>query len=250
MRLIEMRSDECRFQDREAPIAVLPMGAVEQHSRHLPVGTDMIIAEAVAHGVERGMPDRVLLLPAIAVGASDHHLAMPGTLSTGTRSIADAVARQAVSMHRSSGVRSFLILNGHGGNQPAARLAIEDAHAAEHGLNVYAVDYWSPMFKILDQHGIDRPAGMGHADIIETSILLAHRPDLVALDRMQPDGYDDGLPSSVHTSAGIPDRTRFGGVGDPTGASADQGRQFLDAAVTGVITVIERIAGPSVGLGA
>lgn len=242
MRLIELRSDECDFSGAHAPVAVLPIGAVEQHSLHLPLGTDVLIAEAVAQEVERRLPDRVLLLPPIAVGASDHHLAMTGTVSIGTRVIADAIARQALSLHRSSGVRSFLILNGHGGNQPAARLAIEDARHAEPSIDLYAVDYWSPMFETLDEQRIARPDGMGHADIVETSILLAYHPHLVAAERMQPDGYHDGLPSSVHTSVGIPDRTRFGGVGDPTEASDEKGRRFLDAAATGVARLIERIA--------
>jgi creatinine amidohydrolase len=243
VRLIDLRSDQCDFFGPHAPVAVLPIGAVEQHSRHLPLGTDMLIAEAVAMEVERRLPGDVLLLPTIAVGASDHHLTMPGTVSIGTRAIADAIGRQAASLHRSSGVRSFLILNGHGGNQPAARLAIEDVRSAEPHLNVYATDYWAPMFEVLDQRRIPRPEGMGHADIVETSILLEHRPDLVAVDRMQPDAYRDGLPPHVHGSAGIPERTRHGGVGDPSEASAERGRDFLDAAASGVVSLIEWIVG-------
>ena len=242
VRLIELRSDEADFRSSDAPIAVLPLGAVEQHSRHLPVGTDALIVETIATDLERRVPDEVLLLPTIFVGASDHHLAMPGSVSVGSLAIADAAARQCLSLARSSGVTRFLLLNGHGGNQPAVRIALEAIHSAEPGLRAFGVDYWSLMFDRVDAEGIERPAAMGHADHIETSILLATRPELVRMDVATADEYRDGLPGGVFTTDGIPERTSHGGVGDARRATSADGARYLAAAVDGATELIGSLA--------
>lgn len=239
MKLVELRSDDMEFRAQTGPIGVLPLGAVEQHSRHLPLGTDAIIAETVAAAVEARLPESVVLLPTIAVGASDHHLTMPGTVSVGSSTIADAAARQCLSLAASSGIRSFLLLNGHGGNQPAVRLALETIHASDATLHAFGVDYWALMFaRLPDSMGART---MGHADDIETSILLAVRPDLVHMGRAVSDEYRDQLPDGVFTTAGIPDRTSHGGVGDPTRATAEAGEIYLEAAVDGTVALVERL---------
>lgn len=243
MILKELRSDEAGFRDLAAgrPIAVLPIGAVEQHSRHLPLGTDALIVEHVATRLEAELPTQVLLLPALSVGASDHHLMMPGTASVGSRCLSDSVAKMCLSVADSSGIDRFLILNGHGGNQPAERLALEQIRSNNDSIRGFAVDYWSLMFEQLDRAGVDRPATMGHADLIETSILLRVHPHLVCMDRAEPGQYEDDLSPAVSTTLGIPERSRNGGVGDPRGATAELGDVFLDAAATGLRSLVERL---------
>lgn len=222
-------------------IAVLPLGALEQHSLHLPLGTDHLIAEAVAEAVEQRMPDDILLLPTIQVGASDHHLARPGSVSIGTAATAAIAARQCLSLARSTGIRTFLLLNGHGGNQPAVRLALETIHETDADLRGFAVDYWAPMFDRLDRQGVARPEVMGHADVIETSILLALRPELVDLTLAVDDGYVDDRPGYLYSTDGIPERTQHGGVGDPRAATAELGELYFGAAVDGVVGVVQQV---------
>lgn len=241
MKLISARSDQAA--SGHGTVALLPMGAVEQHARHLPLGTDTLIVEAIAAAVERRLPTTVVLLPTLSVGASDHHLTMPGTLSIGTQTAADHATNQCVSLARSTGIRNFVLLNGHGGNQPACRLALERLRATAPDVRGFAFDYWGPMFDELDAAGVTRPAAMGHADAIETSILLAAHPALVDMGRAVEDGYTDGLPAHAATTAGIPERTRHGGVGDPRGATAADGELYLGAAVEGVVALIEAIVG-------
>ncbi|WP_127473940.1 creatininase family protein [Microbacterium sulfonylureivorans] len=243
MKLINSRSDQAA--SGPGMVALLPMGAVEQHSLHLPLGTDTLIVEAIAAAVERRLPTRVVLLPTLSVGASDHHLAMPGTISIGTQTAADHATHQCLSLAQSTGIRTFVLLNGHGGNQPACRLALEKLRAAAPGVRGFAVDYWGPMFDELDASGTARPAAMGHADAIETSILLATHPALVDMDRAVEDGYQDALPAYVTTTEGIPERTRHGGVGDPRRATATDGERYFGAAVEGIVTLIGTIVGAS-----
>ena len=243
MKLINARSDEAA--SGLGMLALLPMGAVEQHALHLPLGTDSLIVEAIAAAVERRLPTRVVLLPTLSVGASDHHLTMPGTISIGTQTAADHATHQCVSLAQSTGIRTVVLLNGHGGNQPACRLALERLRASAPGVRGFAVDYWGPMFDELDAAGTAHPAAMGHADSIETSILLATHPALVDMGRAAEDGYQDALPAHVATTAGIPQRTRHGGVGDPRRATAVDGELYFGAAVDGIVALIEAIVGAS-----
>jgi creatinine amidohydrolase len=240
MILKELRSDQADFHGAAGhrPTAILPIGAVEQHSRHLPLGTDALIVEHIAARLESGLSTQVLLLPALSVGASDHHLMMSGTASVGSRSLADSVATMCLSVAASSGIDRFLIINGHGGNQPAERLALEQIRSCNEKIQGFAVDYWAAMFEELDRAQLDRPASMGHADLIETAILLGIHPHLVDMDRAEAGQYDDELSSYVSTTLGIPERSHNGGVGDPRGATAELGGVFLDAAVSGLKRLI------------
>ena len=81
-----MRYGNCRWVDIQATdkdqiVVVVPTGALEQHGRHLPLLTDTILVTEVAERVEKKLSDQVLLVPTLWLGASDHHLDFPGTLS-------------------------------------------------------------------------------------------------------------------------------------------------------------------------
>ena len=81
MRFADLTAPEIRALDRDRTLLVAPIAAVEQHSDHLPTGTDAILVGAVADGLEAARPDRVLLLPVQWLGASEHHLPFGGTLT-------------------------------------------------------------------------------------------------------------------------------------------------------------------------
>ena len=81
MRFAEMTAPEIRAVSRDDTLVVAPIAACEQHSRHLPVFTDSILVGAVADALERNLAERVLLLPVLWLGASDHHLTFGGTLT-------------------------------------------------------------------------------------------------------------------------------------------------------------------------
>lgn len=232
MKLAEMRRSKAELLSSRAIVAVLPIGAVEQHSRHLPLGTDAMVATAVAERLEAAITDDVVLMPTLWYGASGHHTGFSGTVSVGTDPLVATATAAVRSLAATSGVHRFLILNGHGGNQPAVRVIVERLRDELPEATVWGLDYWDAAFAELEAQGQARPTGMGHADHSETSLVLAVRPDLVELSTMAADGFRDGLPAWVHTTAGFRDRTAHGGVGDPAGASAESGNQLLDAAIT------------------
>ena len=236
MRLKFLASPDVSHLDAEV-LAVLPIGSIEQHARHLPLGTDALAAEAVAEHLEALAPDRVLLLPPVPYGASDHHRAFPGTVSIGTETLGLLVHRVVLSLVETTGLSRVLILNGHGGNVPAMRWALERLASDAPNLSVWGISYWDALFAALRVQN-DGPAGsMGHADRHETSIILAVNSELVAPNPVA-DRLLDGLPDWVFSSRGFDERTENGGVGDPFGASVEEGRRFLRLAAASIATVL------------
>jgi creatinine amidohydrolase len=205
-------------------ILVVPLGSVEQHGPHLPLDTDTRIAVALAHGLADRRPD-VVVAPALAYGASGEHAAFPGTLSIGT----EALTTVLVELGRSADVFAATVLvNGHGGNAGAVRAAA--SALVDEGRTAVA---WSPSI----------PGGDAHAGRTETSLLLAIDPDVVRLDRAEP-GEDAPLRDIMSRlrEGGVAAVSANGVLGDPRGASADEGAALLgdlvdqlDAAVAAAV---------------
>src|SRR5919199_3109805 len=123
MRFAELTAPEIRDLSREATLIVAPIAACEQHSRHLPVFTDSILVGAVADGVERALADRVVLLPVLWLGASEHHLPFGGTL-TATLTTYEQILVELLAPLLRDGFRRVMLLNGHGGNIDPLRVAL------------------------------------------------------------------------------------------------------------------------------
>ncbi len=188
---------------------VLPLGATEQHGPHLPLGTDTTIAEALARGLAAARSDAVVA-PVLAYGSSGEHRHFAGTLSLGQEALELAVLELA---RGADPFRGVLVVSWHGGNaEPLARAA--ERLAAE-GRRVVV---WQ------GRH----PAADVHAGRTETSLMLALAPEQVRLDRAEP--------GDVRPLTEVLDELREGGVasvspngvlGDPSGASAEEGGALL-----------------------
>ncbi|MGF0225262.1 mycofactocin biosynthesis peptidyl-dipeptidase MftE [Dietzia natronolimnaea] len=195
----------------EPVLAVLPLGATEQHGAHLPTQTDTLLATATAEALAAA---GVHVLPALAYGASGEHQAFPGTVSVGT----DALAQTLIELGRSVSTHclGFVVVNGHGGNVDALRRAIpllrhEGRDAA-----------WLPCRTSVD------PADT-HAGHAETSLMLHLHPDLVRMDRAAP-GCTRPLPEILPAlrGGGVGAVSPSGVLGDPTTATASEGRRLWD----------------------
>jgi mycofactocin system creatininase family protein len=191
---------------------IVAIGATEQHGPHLPIGTDAAIAVALAEGAAAGVPGTVVA-PVLPYGSSGEHQDFAGTLSIG----AEATELILVELARSA-TETFprvLFVNAHGGNAAPLRAAV--ARLRDEGRDVRA---WSPRF-----------GGDAHAGRTETSLMLALE------DPVRAELAEAGNPAPL---ADLIDDLRAGGVGavsengvlgDPAGASADEGRALLAAAI-------------------
>ena len=181
---MEMTWDDFAASGRARWIAVLPVAAVEQHGPHLPLGTDTMIAEAYLARVRTLLPDAlpVTFLPVQTVGASDEHRDFPGTLALPGKTMIDVIAEIGASVAR-AGVRKLLIVTSHGGNVNAMELAALDLRV-RHALFAvttawHRLGYPEGLFGAQEiTHGI-------HGGDIETSIMLAARPETVRRARVE-----------------------------------------------------------------
>jgi len=170
------------FADADSSwIAVLPLAAVEQHGPHLPLGTDAFIVEACLARARKLLPQapNVTFLPLQAVGTSHEHRGFAGTLTLAPESLMRALSEIAESVHR-AGLRKLVFANGHGGNVAALDLVALDLRAR---LNMLAVACSFARFGYPD--GLFAPEEIAHGihgGDVETSIMLAARPDLVRMD--------------------------------------------------------------------
>jgi mycofactocin system creatininase family protein len=192
----------------DAAVLAIPLGSTEQHGPHLPLSTDTDIAQALAHGLASRRTD-VLVAPALPFGASGEHAGFAGTLSIGQ----EALELVLVELVRSA-TETFphvLLVNGHGGN--AATVSAACARLRDESRDVLV---WSPGWR-----------GDAHAGRTETSLQLALDPGRVGASRDAgaTDNLADLMP--VLRRGGLRAVTDNGVLGDPTGASAEEGQALL-----------------------
>jgi creatinine amidohydrolase len=241
-----------RFEDLTWPeiaalppdtVAVLPLGAIEQHGPHLPVSTDYVAAMEAAAAAVAVATVPAVLLPGLAYTKSDEHHTFPGTIWLSW----DTLMRTLVDIGRSlqtSGITRLLFVNGHGGNSALGQVASRELRR-RFGLRTFFAHLSVPT----DQGGRGSTAsefGMGvHGGHGETSLMLHLRPELVHLDRAQA-RVPVALREYEHIGFGKPvsfgwtsdDFGPDGHIGDPTGATAEDGKEFFEAAVARLAEVI------------
>jgi len=240
--LAELTWPEAERRLAEVDIALLPVGAIEQHGYHLPLDTDAFDADYICREVARRCSaPRPLVLPLIPYGVSYHHQDFPGTLSVGPDTLARFVYEVGMSAAH-NGISKLLIVNGHGGNmatlQYAAQMINRDAHIFT------CVDTGET--SDADINRLAETKSDVHAGEIETSTSLATRPELVDVTRLEKfvprfsSQYLDfsseyGVEWYAHTSRLSPS----GVLGDPTKASAEKGREMMEAMIVHLIRFVE-----------
>ena len=204
----------------DVPLTLLiPLGATEQHGPHLPLATDTIIAEAIAVGAAAILGPTVHVAPAVPYGASGEHAGFSGTLSIGTSALTQVLIELGRSATAPGGgpFAAVVFVNGHGGNQDALHAAA--TVLAGEGRRVRG---WWPLL------APSEPRHDAHAGWTETSLLLAIAPQTVRTDRAEA--------GNVAPLNEVLDALRGGGMravssngvlGNPAGASADDGHAIL-----------------------
>ncbi|MBL1257580.1 creatininase family protein [Methylocystis sp. Sn-Cys] len=246
----ELSLRDIRAHDMSGVIAVLPIAAVEQHGPHLPLGVDAMIMEGCIERVAARLPEDLdaVFLPMQSVGVSLEHRDFPGTLwlsqETASRmllDIAEGVAR--------AGVKKLVLMNSHGGNSALiSTVALElRAHLGLLAVTCSWARFGYPdgLFSAQEQrHGI-------HGGEIETSLMLAFRPELVDMGRAKnfPPATLDFERDFAWLRADRPagfgwltqDLSPSGAMGDASKASAEKGEATADYWATAFIELLRDV---------
>jgi creatinine amidohydrolase len=226
---------------RDRALILAPIAACEQHSRHLPTITDTVLVTGVADGVEKKLPQEVVQLPTLWLGASHHHLRYGATLSVGVDTHVDLLCEMLVPLLE-DGWQRILILNGHGGNIDTMQTALRRLQVKWQKRQVSAASYWDLAKNELAALAQGPRKSMGHACEFETSMMLALRPDLVRREQIADDPpKDDPVLRGLYLSEDMFQRTDHGCVGYPQLATAEKGHAFLNAAVERTAEVVRAL---------
>ncbi|MFE9445755.1 creatininase family protein [Streptomyces sp. NPDC006602] len=216
-------------------VALVPVGATEQHGPHLPVATDTVIAQAVCDRVSSATG--ALVLPAIGVGVSRWHgTDFPGTLSFTPDMLRSIIGSYAEWVSH-SGLRRMLLVNGHVGNTAVLRVAIDDIRCALPDVRIGLRDWWAVDPTVAQEVSSD--AVDWHGNRAETSLMYVLAPHLV--DRTAASGADDpDRTADLVFSYPAAQVTRNGVTGRPSQASAALGEMLLTRIVDALIETVVR----------
>lgn len=217
--------------ERGDAIGLIPTGALEQHGPHLPLGTDFLVAGALARVVADKLPVPVVVTPTLTAGLSDHHLAFPGTVSLSQEMFGGWIEAHITGLER-IGIRQVAVFSGHGGNFAF----IGDLAASYAGpARVIAYDDLLGFVRVMDEaaraQGLEAPVTDVHAGALETSLGLARFDDGLVRDFAGVEGYtaaEEGWMERIWTD-GLAALTSTGVLGDPAGATSEAGEAIFEA---------------------
>jgi creatinine amidohydrolase len=226
---------------------VIVTASMEQHGPHLPTMTDAAIGMAVGERVARKL-GRALLAPVIRPGCSDHHLAFPGSLSVPRETFIQTVLAYVRSL-APHGFRNFVLLSSHGGNfdaldEAARRLREEFGPTDGVRFAAYAgraalLEMMRVMNGAAEALGVRQDVDALHAELTETSIMMARHPALVAKDRLER-----GLMGRIDTDElfrrGLRAMTPNGIIGDARAATPEIGAEVLERLADHLATFARR----------
>jgi len=243
--------------DRSRAIAVLPVAATEQHGPHLPLSVDTDLVDGVLRASLPHLPHDLpaLFLPTQAVGYSPEHTAFAGTLTLKSETVIRLWTDIAESV-AAAGVKKLVLFNSHGGQVSLLDVVARDLRARL-GLLVYSVNWFN--LPLVDATGADVNALFGaeehrfgvHAGDVETSMMLALRPERVRMDQAQnfhSTSQDRaanfpilGNGKSAKLAWQMQDYNAQGAAGHAAAATADKGQALVQAAGRSLAALLAEI---------
>ena len=236
--------------ERESLVAVLPIGAIEQHGPHLPLSVDQAILDGIIAAAVPQIPDTLpaLFLPTMPVGKSNEHNAWPGTLSVSAQTLISLLMEIGDSV-AAAGVRKLVILNSHGGQIAPMDIVARDLRV-RHRMLTIAANWFA--------HGVpdglfpedERRFGI-HAGDMETSVMLALHGELVRMEHARDfrpaiadidrDYSHVGLSPAGKLGWMAQDMNAAGACGNAAAARAEKGRAVIEHAARQLVSLLEEV---------
>jgi creatinine amidohydrolase len=249
MLLQEMTWPEIEGKIKQS-IIVLPIGSTEQHGRHLPLGTDILIAyEVLLRALQRAPIDlNIIVAPPVSIGLSIEHLEFPGTLTMKDAESLISYVKNICNNFVTYGARKIVIWNGHGGNTSSLMTVVRAVRRETGALVVMA--QWFEMISPTDMSDITDTECHIHADETETSVMLYLFPELVQMTDAVKELPEDFLKSTYFKNLdGTPyvswltkDVSKSGVIGDPMTATREKGEKIVEAAINGTCNFLKEVS--------
>jgi creatinine amidohydrolase len=245
--------------DPTVTVAVLPLGATEQHGPHLPLGVDSTLADGIIEAALPLLPADlpVLFLPTQQIGLSPEHARFPGTLTLSSETLIRLWSEIGASVAR-TGIRKLVLFNAHGGHVGAMDIVARELRVA-HDLIVYSVSWFNlPLGEAAAQFSADEHRFGIHAGEMETSMMLALAPGDVAMeaardfDSTSRDRARDyallGNGKSAKLGWAMEDYNPAGAAGNAAAATAGKGRAVVDAAAKQLALLLAEVSRLPLGM--
>jgi len=239
--------------DVAATVAVLPLGATEQHGPHLPLGVDTVLADGIVAASLPLLPAElpVLFLPTQQIGLSPEHARFAGTLTLSAETVIRMWKEIGAGVAR-AGVKKLVLFNAHGGHVGAMDIVARVLRAA-HGLIVYSVSWFNlPLGDAGAQFGAGEHRFGVHAGEIETSMMLALAPQQVRMgeaknfrstsEQRAADYAILGNGRSAKLGWAMEDYNAQGAAGNAAAATAPRGRAVVDAAAQQLALLLAEVS--------
>jgi creatinine amidohydrolase len=231
MKAYQMNDHEIRASKDKIKQVLIPVGSLEQHGGHLPISTDSIIIESIANAVAEKIP--LLVLPTIPYGISFEHKPF-FNISLSSTTLSMVISEICLSLYEYE-LPKIIILNGHHGNKGILQYI---SHSVERSMlqksNIYSINYWQLLDRDFD-----------HAGFVETSLMLAIRPDLVNMTKASKGSVARTIlpavtSSFLNTPSSFTKIAKTGVLGNPMRASPKQGKKLLNNLTKNIIAAIHQ----------
>jgi len=239
--------------DVAATVAVLPLGATEQHGPHLPLGVDTVLADGIVAASLPLLPADlpVLFLPTQQIGLSPEHARFPGTLTLSAETLIRMWNEIGAGVAR-AGVKKLVLFNAHGGHVGAMDIVARELRAT-HGLIVYSVSWFNlPLGDAGAQFSAEEHRFGVHAGEIETSMMLALTPQRVRMgeakdfrstsEQRAADYAILGNGKSAKLGWAMEDYNAQGAAGNAAAATAAKGQSVIDAAAQQLALLLAEVS--------
>lgn len=220
---------------------IVPIGSIEQHGPHLPLGTDTFIGEVLAVKIAEKL-GKTIVAPVISIGCSQHHMGFPGTLTLKPETLMQII-RDVCSCLVKHGFKRIILLPTHGGNFAPVKTVIMELAIELKDIKIISPleleEFIRVTNSVIAEYGVSFREAGSHSGATETSVMLAIKSELVRMDRAI-EGYTGDYTISQIYSHGVKAISETGVLGDPRKANEKAGKRILEELTEYYVEKIEK----------
>jgi creatinine amidohydrolase len=232
MYIINYTSDDFKSNLSKSEVVIIPVGMVEAHGHHMPLGTDIFSPRLFCQMLEERIGDKIWIAPEIPYGQSFDLSFYSGTFSVPSEVMADYVYHIGKSMYE-NGLKKLIFINGHGGNATALGLASQKL--VELGMDVMISNWWVDYSKEI----LTICEGQGHAGEDETSAVLYYDEKFVQMDKAMKNNKKPVLRINFRDRGRILYENALSG--DATLATREKGEKIFKLLTDKLVETIEAV---------